>query len=231
MQSFNMDIDSKNLTDAIIHALRHDTALHKFLGGYGESICRAVADSFEKFKIHYTTFLNDNDLSIDEKAELERVMHLPRLFKQSVIEAENRVQVIYDENGNIKVTSDSRLSVSKEGLTYKITKSIKDHVDRMDFAVYSPTLNVDVRAMDLFSDRFLNLVNELTGLKLSKTQLERFCTSPEDTEKLFKFIDEFTHLVQSEIIAKLRFEEVRKNGLSDDVKNEIVERFFKILKR
>lgn len=231
MQSFNMDINSKNLTDAIIHALRHDTALHKFLGGYGESICRAVADSFEKFKIHYTTFLNDNDLSIDEKAELERVMHLPRLFKQSVIEAENRVQVIYDENGNIKVTSDSRLSVSKEGLTYKITKSIKEHVDRMDFAVYSPTLNVDVRAMDLFSDRFLNLVNELTGLKLSKTQLERFCTSPEDTEKLFKFIDEFTHLVQSEIIAKLRFEEVRKNGLSDDVKNEIVERFFKILKR
>lgn len=230
MQSFNMDISNQNMTDALIDALLNDKSLHKYLGSEGQAICKTVAEAFKTFKKHYVNFLNNQDLTIDDKQELERVMHFPRLFKQSVVESENRTQVTYDEKGNISVTSDSRLSVSKEGLTSKIQKSISDHVSNSNFAIYSPTLTVDVRAMDIFSERFLNFFNELTGLKLSRSQLERFCTSAEDIEKLFKFIDGFTHLVQTDIIKRLRYETIRYGVKDEGLEQRIINNFFKKLK-
>jgi hypothetical protein len=79
------------MSQKIIQALRNDKSLHVYLGAYGEKICKTVADSFSTFLTHYGEFIAKNNLTIDEKAELERVMHFPLLFKQSVINAENRV--------------------------------------------------------------------------------------------------------------------------------------------
>mgnify|MGYP003290810638 CR=1 FL=1 len=64
-------------------------------------------------------------------------------------------------------------------ITSRIEKSLLDHVEAFDFGIYSPTLLIDRHGVNIFSDKFVQFVNELTGLRLSTTQLERFAQNAE----------------------------------------------------
>ena len=220
----------------IINQLRTDTTLHRFLGTEGRAICHAVADRFELFigkdgQIgHYQEYLEDNDLNVAEKAYLESSRHFLIQFRNEFINRENRAQTSYSEDGNIKTISDARLSQSKETITSKIQKNLMDHVESLDLGIYSPTLLIDRHGKNIFSDEFVSFVNELTGLRLSTAQLERFAENAESIQILLDFLDGFIELVQSDIIAPIRYKTVINKVRDENEERRIVERFMKKLK-
>lgn len=220
----------------IIHQLRHDKPLHRFLGPDGETICRAVADRFELFvgkegqPGHYQEYLEENSLNVAEKAYLESNRHFLIQFRNEVINRENRAQTSYSEDKTIKTVSDARLAQSKQMITSRIEKSLLDHVEAFDFGIYSPTLLIDRHGVNIFSDKFVQFVNELTGLRLSTTQLERFAQNAESIQTLLDFLDGFIELVQSDLIAPLRYKTVVNKTRDTNEEHQIVERFMKKLK-
>lgn len=226
----------RSMDIAIINALRDDRRLHRFLGHDGAAICNAVADRFELFvgtnnsPGHYQEYLQDNDLSVQEKANLETNRHFLIQFRNECINRENRAQASYTPEKELQTLSDARLSQSKETITSKIKASVIKHIKDLDFGIYSPTLLIDRYGTNIFSDQFVSFVNELTGLRLSTTQLERFAQSEESIKILLDFLDGFVELVQSDVIAKIRYKHAINGKRDVDVEKAIINQFMKKLK-
>jgi hypothetical protein len=226
----------RSMDIAIINALRDDRKLHRFLGHDGAAICNAVADRFELFvgtnnsPGHYQEYLQDNDLSVQEKANLETNRHFLIQFRNECINRENRAQASYTPEKELQTLSDARLSQSKETITSKVKASVIKHIKDLDFGIYSPTLLIDRHGTNIFSDQFVSFVNELTGLRLSTTQLERFAQSEESIKILLDFLDGFVELVQSDVIAKIRYKHAINGKRDVDVEKAIINQFMKKLK-
>lgn len=211
---------TEELADNLISALQSDTDLQRRMGYEGEKMIAEIVNRLTKCKEHYKAAIA-RQRSIADEVEFDKNVNFIQQLKAKLESNTNNTFVAVNEEGNTEIKSATRITLSKEPIITRLHRALATNLANKNYALYNPTILTNIQGQYLYDDKFLQMVREITGLNLSKQQLDRFFDSKENQQTLFNFIWSFTEAVNTELIPAIREDAQNMDKLIQDFINNL----------
>lgn len=165
-----------------------------------DNIIKELTTFYQHYK---NTIDNKSDIELESIQQVQDIAHKLNFvaqFRNELKSHNNKTYIGVDENGETLVKSQVAVRKSKQSITNKIQTKLIDNLKHKRSNLYRASFNVNPTATNVYSQKFLDFLNDAFGLHLSSDQLNSLFSNEEFQTDLWDFVDNFFYNVNEKLM-------------------------------